>query len=92
MPDLPPAALFERSGSPVKRDTATEGRLAGEADRHPSPLHDHGHLLPASTQGQHLRELLGVLSHIHVHGSIAIGCPSLAAEGSGIGAVNDDLI
>ena len=80
------------SGTAEERDAAAQGNLPGETDHDLFTLHNHGRLLPASSQSKHLLQFFGIFIHVHVNGPVFIGFPSLVAEGSGIGAVNDDFV
>ena len=41
---------------------------------------------------EHFLQFFRVFIYVDVDGPIPVGCPSLVAEGSGVRAVNDDLI
>jgi hypothetical protein len=62
-----------------------------KADGHPASLHDHGNLIFAPRQGQHLRQLGRIVIDIDIGRPVPVGLPSLVAEGSGICSVNDDF-
>lgn len=89
---LSPRDIFHRSGPPEKRHAASQGSITREADRcFVSVDYDRDlHLSPGV--GEHFLQFLRVFIHIDIDGPLTVGCPSLAAEGSGIRAVNNDFI
>ena len=89
---LSPRDLFDRSRPAENRDAAPKGTIPHETDRHLVAFHNDGGLHLAAAPGQYLLQLLLILIHIDIDGPVPIGCPSLVAEGSGIGAVNDDFV
>ena len=87
-----PRWCFHRSGAAEKWNAAAQGNLPGKTNRDIFTLHNHRHLLPAARQGNQLLQFLGIFIHVHENGAIPVGFPCLVAEGSGIGAVNDDFV
>lgn len=89
---LSPRDLLHRSGSPEKRDAAPHGYIPREADGYLVSIDYDRHLRPSTGIGKHLVKFIRVFLHIDIDSLIAIGCTSLAAEGSGVGSVNNDFV
>lgn len=91
--DLPPTReLPHRSGTAQQAKALRDGGMSGESDGDLSPLHDDRDLSLTVGQAEHLFELLRVFVDVHVDRPVAVGRPGLLRIGSGIGAVDDDLL
>ncbi|HAJ26682.1 MAG TPA: hypothetical protein DCG53_05470 [Syntrophus sp. (in: bacteria)] len=83
--------LIHRSSAAKKGNGAPQGCFSVEADGYLNSLHDHGNLLFAPRQGQHLRQLGRIVMDIDIGRPVPVGLPSLVAEGSGVCSVDDDF-
>ena len=83
--------LLHRSGTSENGDAAAQGNISGETDRDLFAFHNHGYLHLAAGISQHFLQFLRVFIYIDICGPVAVGCPSLVAEGSGVRSVDDDL-
>jgi hypothetical protein len=84
--------LFHRSGSPEKRDAASQGNITREADGYLVPVDYDRDLHPSPGARKHFLQFLRVFIRIDIDGPLTVGCPCLVAKRSGIRAVNDDLL
>jgi len=82
---LSPRNLFHRSGPPEKRDASSQGYITCEANRYLVSIDYDRDLHLSAGAGEHFLEFFRVFIYVDVGGPIPIGCPSLVAEGSGIG-------
>lgn len=90
--DLSPRGFYCRSVAAEKGNTPSEGNLAKEAHRHLVPIDYDRDLRFSFGVDEHFIKFVRIFLHIDVNGPIPVGCTSLIAEGSGIRAVNDDLV
>jgi len=89
--DPSPRNLFHRSGSPEKRDTTAQGYITCEANRYLVSIDHDRDLHLSAGAGEHFLEFFRVFIYVDVGGPIPIGCPSLVAERSAVGSVNNNF-
>jgi hypothetical protein len=81
-----------RSGAAEKRNTAAQGYIPRETDRHLIAFHNHRHLHLAAGIGQHFFQFFLVFIDIDIYGPVAVGFPSLITKGSSVCSVDDYFI
>jgi hypothetical protein len=89
---LSPRGSFHRSGPTEKRDTAPERDITGEADCYFVSIDYDRDLRLSPGVDEHFLKFVRVFINVDVDSPVAVGCPSLGAEGSGIRAINNDFI
>jgi hypothetical protein len=89
---LSPGDLSHRSGPPEKRDAASQGNIAREADGYLVAINYDRDLHASSGVSEHLSQRLRIFINIDIDGPLSVGRTSLVAIGSGIRAVNDDFV
>jgi|GEM_PF-5784855 len=88
---LSPRGLVNRSGTSENGNAPTKRNFTCEANRHFVSIYDNRDLRFSAGVFKHFLKFVRVFLYIDIDGPITIGFPSLPAEGSGIGAVNNDL-
>lgn len=66
--------------------------MSGKADGDLATLHDDRDLPLPPGQAEHLLELLRILVDVHIDRPVAVDRPGLLYIGSGVGAVDNDLV
>jgi hypothetical protein len=76
----------------VQHDPAAQRCLPDKPDGDFAPVNDYGDLIFSAGVGQHFLQLFTVFLDVDKHGLAAVGCPSLDAEGSGKGSIDNDFL
>ena len=91
-PDASTRVIIYRSSAAEKRNTAAQGYIPRETNRHLIAFHYHGHLHLAAGIDQHFLQFFLVFVDIDIYGPVPVGFPSLNAEWSGVRAVDNYFI
>lgn len=91
-PDASTRRIMYRSSAAEKRDTAAQGNIPCETNRHLIAFHYHGHLHLTAGIDQHFLQFFRVFVDIDIYCPVTVGFPSLIAKWSGVCYVDDYFI